>query len=153
MDKKSKYIDRFWSYVDKKSPDDCWPWIKASGNKYGFFWDGEKTVTSHRFAYEVIHGEGSAASFDVCHTCDYPPCCNPNHLFKGTTLDNVRDMIIKGRARLAITSKLTEEEVYEVKKLLQSGITPKLLAKRFNVSYFTISDIKRNRTWKQLKKT
>jgi hypothetical protein len=33
----------------------------------------------------------------VCHSCDNPPCCNPNHFFLGTALDNNGDAKRKGR--------------------------------------------------------
>lgn len=86
---------RFWSKVDRRGPDECWPWLAAkSATRYGVF---DKT-RAHRVAYALTHGlipEGRI----VCHRCDNPPCCNPAHLWLGTPKDNTADMVAKGRAK------------------------------------------------------
>jgi hypothetical protein len=35
----------------------------------------------------------------VLHTCDEALCCNPNHLYLGTQLDNIKDRDTRGRQR------------------------------------------------------
>lgn len=58
---------------------------------------GWMTAMAHRLAYADKYGP-IPAGLVVCHTCDNPPCINPDHLFVGTQSDNVRDMRTKGRA-------------------------------------------------------
>jgi transposase-like protein len=35
----------------------------------------------------------------ILHHCDNPPCVNPNHLYAGTSAENIRDAVVRGRMR------------------------------------------------------
>lgn len=89
---------RFWSYVSKGGPNECWPWRAARDpHGYGRFqWAHGKPMVASRAAYFFAAGV-DAGDLDVCHSCDNPPCCNPRHLWLGTAKDNTADMIAKGR--------------------------------------------------------
>jgi len=96
-------------------------------------------------AYECFVGEIPDGML-VCHTCDVPKCVNPDHLFLGTSKDNVKDMIEKGRKHTIPRekhhfSKLTNEQVAELVALRRSGEKLKDLAKIYGITYQTVSDI------------
>lgn len=94
-----KFIKRFWSKVDVRGPDECWPWKGVKhGPGYGAFHVFRKKVNAHRIAYMIHHGQ-TDPKLDVLHVCDNRLCQNPSHLFQGTHLDNMHDMIAKGRKR------------------------------------------------------
>jgi len=93
-------IERFWPYVEKRGPDDCWLWVGCVNERgYGKFGGGgsaKRSMYAHRFIYEEIRGplpEGAC----VLHRCDTPRCVNPAHLFLGTRGDNFNDAVWKGR--------------------------------------------------------
>ena len=88
---------RFWSKVDQRGPDECWNWKASTTNGYGVFWTGSKSVGAHRYAYVYKTGRPISSNTLICHHCDNPACCNPNHLFEGTAKDNFDDMVSKGR--------------------------------------------------------
>lgn len=90
--------ERFDAKVDRSNPDGCWEWTGAlNKNGYGKFKERSYVlVQSHRFAYQRAHG-AIPTGMMVCHHCDNPRCVRPDHLFAGTALDNVRDMLAKGR--------------------------------------------------------
>lgn len=75
----------------------CWVWQRTRGHRgYGqMMWRGMKS-TAHRMVYRCTRGE-VPEGWDVCHTCDNPPCCAPLHLFAAPRHVNVQDMRAKGR--------------------------------------------------------
>jgi len=78
------------------APSGCWEWQGSRlWNGYGRF-SGRNGFIAHRRMYELTKGEIPEGWF-VCHTCDNPPCINPDHLFVGTALHNNRDTNRKGR--------------------------------------------------------
>lgn len=110
-------VARFWSNVVRLQPTQCWEWHGYTQTKgYGLY----SGLLSHRLAYWLHHGV-DPGPLKVCHTCDNPPCCNPAHLFLGTSQHNSDDMVAKGRAQhhkgeKASRAKLTEQDVRRMRR-------------------------------------
>ena len=145
----AKDITRFWSKVDKRGPDECWPW-KASRlpRGYGQFGVGKKVPHSHRVAY-FLHYNNDPYPLQVLHTCDNPPCCNPKHLFLGTAFDNVTDMIVKGRSTRGEShpnSKPTDSQVLEIISLCSANMySQSEIAHMYGVSQTCVSKFVRGK--------
>jgi hypothetical protein len=158
-------IARFWCKVNVRGPDECWPWLGGKAHKgYGYFFirnsherhsNGKlKTMNrhAHRVSYEIAKGD--TLGLDVLHSCDNPPCCNPDHLWPGTALDNMQDKARKGRQTRGAThpcTKLTEAEVIEVRRLIANGGRNIDIGAQFGVERATISCIRSGKTWAWLK--
>jgi hypothetical protein len=75
----------------------CWEWTGyRTRDGYGSVKHAGKMMKAHRVAYEAAY-DPIPDGMIVCHKCDNPACCNPNHLWLGTDADNQRDMVAKGR--------------------------------------------------------
>lgn len=152
-----RQIRRFWSHVDSSGGlFACWEW-KASRNKLGYGCSeiNYRRYLAHRLAWELTQGSISDG-LCVCHHCDNPPCCNPSHLFLGTSAENMRDMIAKGRNRQIGASgernrrhKLTFAQVNEIRRLYAQGdVTQTELSKQFGTSVQNVNRIVRHERWK-----
>lgn len=85
---------RFWSRVNKT--DKCWLWTVSNDTRYGVMSVKGVPTKAHRISWELHNGE-IPEGMSVLHTCDNPPCVNPEHLWLGTYGDNIRDAVKKGR--------------------------------------------------------
>ena len=137
-------FDRFWNKVNKT--DSCWEWMSSINNKgYGTFWYQGRPVYAHRLAYELTVDK-IPNNLCACHHCDNPKCVNPDHLFLGTHKDNIQDASNKGRLRNRY-SKLSEFDILEIRNLLASGVSQRMVAKQYSVGVMTINHIVHKRTW------
>lgn len=82
------------------SESGCWEWKGSrNGDGYGLFTAtrlGYVGAGAHRVMYECSV-EPIPDGLIVRHTCDNPPCVNPDHLLAGTKLDSALSMIERGR--------------------------------------------------------
>lgn len=163
-------FDKFYAPVGK---DLCWTWIGAKAGKYGVFTVNRRNVYAHRFQYERWTGKQIPQGFVVMHSCDNPSCVNPFHLSVGTQRENIADAVKKGRiakgekhglvknpmaaarGEKVASSKLTSQQVDEIRRLYVKGTPGKRsqfslsgLAKKYGVAYQTISKVVNKRNWK-----
>ena len=143
-------IERFWMNVAVSEPDACWLWTgyRTRGGYGAFFVSSakaERTVTAHRLAYFIAHGE-IPDDMCVCHRCDTPLCVNPNHLFLGTQGDNMRDAASKGR----MATKFTAEQVADIRHRSALGEPQATFIEEYGISRKMVYCIVHNRNRKHL---
>jgi transposase-like protein len=128
----------FFDWVDQSGGlDSCWPWLSGqNGVGYGRFQRKKQMIYAHREAYEITYGPAPDGLY-VLHRCDNRICCNPRHLFIGTHLENIADMVAKGRNAKGERSgqaKFTDEFVAEVIAAYKPGeVTQQQVADRFGM--------------------
>jgi len=139
--------ERFWSKVDVGDDDECWEWQRGTfkhGGYGAFQLKGAKRA--HRIAYRMEVGP-IPESMQINHTCDNRICVNPRHLYCGTQLDNVRDIVRRERHNCAHPP----EKVLEIRERYEKeDITQEQLAEEYNTSQSVVSRITRRETYEYL---
>jgi hypothetical protein len=131
------------------------PPMNVSGN-----WGS--TRKAHRLAFALANGYLPLRPREVCHTCDVPACCEPTHLYDGTSQQNHDDMVTRGRSvrgrKMAAMNVgesnhfalLTAAEVVEIRRLHSDGRTIYRLAREYGVSWGAVSLIVKRKHWRHI---
>lgn len=157
-------IDRVLNRIVQIPLAGCWLFTGALNEAgYGIVGNGPRGTgvdRAHRITYRHFCGPIPDGLF-VCHHCDVPSCCNPEHLFLGTNDENMRDCRTKGRdskpprnphvvGEVHPGSKLVAPQVIEMRGLRAQGWTLRALADRYGVNDVTVHHITTGQRWKHL---
>jgi len=132
----------------KRAANGCLLWTgSVMGAGYGQFvlerdeYGHQEHLGAHRVAYVLAKGD-IPQGFVVRHTCDTPPCVEPDHLILGVQADNIQDAAVQGRYKFAKPwlQKITDAQVAEILVSVETGAA---LAQRFGVTKSCISSIRR----------
>ncbi len=120
----------------------CWEWCGGRhGTGYGCVpvWV-HKSHYAHRAMFAAVCAEIPPGMY-VLHSCDNRKCINPEHLWLGTHLENIKDMQSKGRHRggslpneLNPKHKFSNETVALIRERAAAGIQKKYIEREFGVS-------------------
>lgn len=152
-----RFERRLWTRIEKSSS--CWVWqgaLNSTGygvigvRKHGHY----QQYRVHRVVYELLVAV-VPDDLILCHTCDNPRCCNPDHLFLGTHRDNAVDRQSKGRGSKLRGSqnpsaKLSEDKVRDIRRLWAAGATNAQLAVAYGVSWGLIRKIVQRFLWRHV---
>ena len=132
----------------------CWEWQRSKIGAYGKATAGLRQLgeqLAHRISWIIYRGP-IPMNMEICHDCDNPGCCNPDHLFIGTHQHNMQDARRKNRinyekfsAKGVISRRFSLEKAQEIMKLYKEGVPRVELAKRYNTSTTMIHNIIHNK--------
>lgn len=132
---------------DWRPEDECWEWRGPQDKGYGRMNYPGHSTHAHRIAYELAHKVDLPRSVQV-RACDRNPLCvNPAHL--GIEDFSQRRYPV-GQKRMPAYTKLTDQQVKEIRRLADRGHRYGKLAKDFGVTPQTITSIVRRKSWGHL---
>jgi len=146
------------SYIEERSMPEpntgCWLWLH-SVNSWGY---GRTRVAfsterqAHRIALEERVGKLPPGLL-VLHSCDTPACVNSSHLRLGSAVENMRDMVSKGRnannrGECSPTAKLSVAVVAQLRATPMTYGDMSAWSRRLGVSRKAIRLALDNKTWR-----
>lgn len=148
-------VKKWLSSRYKIMPNGCWEWTGRTNFGYGMMKLDNKEISASRVTAFLYHGLIFGSGIHALHRCDNPPCINPDHIFLGTNLDNIKDRIAKGRSNpckgeVSPKSKLKEEQVREIRRRNSLGETFVSLAREFGIAPQNIRQCCVRNTWKHI---
>lgn len=155
--KNPKLLARFKSKLETSlaANGDCLETKHKTARGYGKICCSENgklyQISAHRLAY-FLHFGKIEGELHICHTCDNPPCCNPEHLFQGTPSDNINDARMKGRLTFGERhpqAKIRKVEVEAICALRKCSFTTNRIAEIFGLSQGHITEITNGNYWEE----
>lgn len=123
--------ERLNAKLKKNAATGCWEYQGGDGNRgYGQIRINGIKYRAHRVAYSLFVGE-IPEGMNVCHKCDNPSCCNPDHLFVGDAAANVADKVRKGRQARGAglpQTKASPDVLHKCLELKLSGMSNRQIA-------------------------
>lgn len=141
--------ERFFYKVEKT--DSCWNWIGGKySNGYGCMFVGRKLTGAHRVSW-MVHNGAIPSGMQILHRCDNPPCVNPDHLFLGSQLENIRDMLGKNRGGQHKCRTVTASDVIAIRKEREeTGASFKRIGEKYGFCANTAWMICTRKSWSNL---
>lgn len=142
-----------YSKIKRDDATGCWNWTGHTfSGGYGFFKCKaiqRNPMNASRGSW-VVHN-GDPGPLMVLHKCDNRLCVNPDHLFLGTSKDNMGDCKDKGRTNRGEArpqAKLTHQTAFEIRWLNAMGWSYGKLAEMFGVSRSACFSVVTGQTWR-----
>ena len=121
----------------------CLPWPFNKG--YGRIHYRGFSLLVHRIVLSLAKGRGQSGQ-DAAHNCGNPNCVNPKHLRWASRSENLEDRISHRTAvHIGETnhlSKLTRQQVVEIRSRVDRGEIDRTIAKDFGVSKSQVGHIR-----------
>ena len=132
----------------------CWVWDKRVPGPWGY---GTlriygRITKAHRYSYERFKGPIPEGML-VLHSCDNPPCVNPDHLRIGTNQDNANDKAERLRSCHGENHprhKLKGPDIVRMRELRAAGMNVTDLARMFGCGSAHVTLVCTGRKWKHV---
>jgi hypothetical protein len=142
----------------------CWLWNGTTqykigkGHQHGCIWFNKNYVQVHRIMYHnfiedvPIYLPNGLIVLHKCSHLNNGKCINPWHMKLGTHKENTRDALNSNTLTLLKSneenpmSKLTNQQINEIKLLKGTGITQKEIGERYAINQSQVSRYWNNKT-------
>lgn len=144
----------YWGQHVMEPSEGCrlWPFTLTT-HGYGRVCFATKEIRLNKITCEAWHGARPSNDHMVLHSCGNRACWAGEHLRWGTAQENQDDRINDGTKVFgdkASWSRLTTEQVIEIRERHRAGVSMYQLAKEYDVTDVSIGNIIHRRTWKHI---